>query len=1550
MSSSKSQGSLTRKMLMQMGIRITIVIILATGIGYWHLVSVLKSQTLKELERYVIERGQRESNIFNLAQDNHLVLKEEFSRRLQELGDHDPLKRFEQFFVKWSDGTTRNRPKDQSSHDFDTILYPGIFIGKQTDINADIRRRVMIFYDLLMSYGPAWRNRFVDTYFLAPENMVVNYWPGEPWGLTAPADLNIQTEEYFYVSDKKHNPERRQAWTGLYFDHVVELWMVSVETPIDDDKGKHIATIGNDIILNELMDRTIHNTFEGAYNLILRHDGRLIAHPNKMIEIQEKEGYFDIFKSGDQHLIRILELVKKAGLNQTIIENIVDNEYLAITQLEGPHWYFVTVYPKSLLSTLAFKTSRFIMILAIISLLIAILILFFVWRNQVAKPLHEFILATRQLATGNFCIETITDKEGRSIMQTLPIERSDELGQLAQSFQIMADQLKASFDTLELQNIEFKAILEDIVQVSQGLATGNLGVTPQAEYTGNLIEIKSALEEALANLRVVTKDIVRVSQGLATGELQITPTAEYQGDFEQIKNALETATTKLAKATKKNATQDWLKTGQTQLNDLISGEHEIMTLAKNIITFLATYNTKALVGLFYLLEKPSQNAYLKLIANYGYGNVNRPEEFSMGQGLVGQAALEQRTISFNPKPEECIPIIRSVLANALPKHILLIPVLYENTVKGVIEIGFSETPSPLHQEFLEQVMPNIGIAVNTAESRTRMQELLHRSQKQTDALQEQSETLHRKQSELQETNEELQSQSEELQVQAEELQTKEEELRQSNEELEERTRELERQKADIQQKNIKLKQTQVDMEEAKVAVEAKAKELELTNKYKSEFLANMSHELRTPLNSLLILSQLLADNKDGHLSDKQVEYAQTMNSAGSELLTLINEILDLSKVEAGKMEAHFEEVSATDLIKTIEQKFRHIAEDKGVDFSIKIVDDVTYLHTDEQRLKQILNNLLSNALKFTSQGKIQLTVQHSDNSSVLQQQDNENLFADTKIIAISVADTGIGIPTDKQKVIFEAFQQVDGSTSRNYGGTGLGLSISRQFARLIGGEIELHSVEGEGSTFTLYLPETISSSIKVSIPQTTIKSSDNLTETSILHQEEIDSLDNSIAETQMQQKTDIKPLNNDISALIPQKVESNNVLETLLPASDDIVLDNIPIYEASEKSILIIEDDFQFSKILMELAEEKGFKCFVAEDGETGLQMAEEKQPTAIVLDIGLPKIDGLTLMDQFKDNLHTQDIPVHFISGSDLSSEAKKKGAIGYLHKPANTEQLGEAFKKIEQFIKPLKTLLVITDNQPHQQNILTLLGGVHATIAITKNAAIQHLKTTEFDCIILDMDIEQGSGIKLVEQMKKEKEQCQTPVIIYTERDLTSSEEALLLQCAENLTIKSVNSSERLLDEATLLLHKIDANLPWEQRSMLRMVHDKETILAHKKVLIVDDDIRNLFVLVTLLEDKEMDVISASNGQEALNLLERNEDIAIILMDIMMPEMDGYEAMKRVRKNKNFRKLPIIALTAKAMKGDKGKCIDAGANDYLPKPIDTDKLLSLMRVWLYR
>ncbi len=1199
-------------------------------------------------------------------------------------------------------------------------------------------------------------------------------------------------------------------------------------------------------------------------------------------------------------------------------------------------------------------------------------------------------------------------------------------------------------------------VIEDIVRVSQGLAEGNLHITPLAEYRGAFVQIQNAQKRALSNLLRVIEDIVQVAAKLAEGSLDIRPEAEYQGDFLRIKQALEMASTKLADAMLKNKQQDWLKTGQTQLNERMRGEQEPIPLIQNLLNYLADY-LNIQVGVFFLVEADR----LKLVSSYAYKQRKRNDnEFKLGEGLVGQAALEKKSLLFSQVPEEHINLsIHSGLGTSLPHDIFVLPLIYEKQVLGILELAVARHFTKLEIEFIEQIADHVAISFKSAQSRLRMQSLLEDSQQLTETLQEQQQELcdseermrnlidtvidgiitideqgiiesvnpaaenmfdymwsdlvgqnvkllmpepdrshheqymhnylttsqakiignirevfgqrqdgskfpieisiaevkrgeerlftsiirditARKEAEeaLQTQQEELRATNEELQSQSEELQAQQEELRQTNEELEERSKELERQRDEIRQKNLLLEKNKIERENAHATLEKKAKELELANQYKSEFLANMSHELRTPLNSLLILAHLLTENKEENLTEKQVEYVQTIHAAGSDLLKLINEVLDLSKVEAGKIEICFEEVVLSELVADMRHKFQPLALKKEVAFNITLADELSpVLHTDGHRLQQIMNNLLSNAFKFTDKGEIKFDIRHSDyqlSGTTADDQKVGTVEAQT-VLAFRVTDTGIGIPKEKQELIFEAFQQVDGTTSRHYGGTGLGLSISRRLAGLLKGELQLESESGQGSTFTLYLPD-----VQECQGSRNKRLASGLEKDSgLLEGSDILSTDEQTPQTLAFSQTD----------------EDQTVLpatETSPASAIEEIIDDRATIQTEDRSLLIIDDDRKFSIILMELAQEKQFKCIIAEDGKTSLHLAEQYKPNAIILDVGLPQLDGWSVMERLKDNPETRHIPVHFISASELSLEAKKMGAIGYLLKPVSMDDLGEAFKKIERFVaNKLKNVLMVVDNEQRRRKIQGLVGEeeVNLTIATKQVDASQSMHTASFDCIIIDVDVEQRTGIQFLKRLQKEN-LSQIPVILYAERDLTAEEEKILQASEAIIPIKAVKSPERLLDEATLFLHQVEAKLPVDKRKMLRIVHDKEAILKYKKVLIVDDDIRNTFALMTTLEKKDMEVVVGETGEEALAQLDEHPDTAIVLMDIMMPKLDGYDTMRKIREQKRFRKLPIIALTAKAMKGDKAKCIEAGANDYLSKPVDTDKLLSLMRVWLYQ
>ncbi|WP_027361333.1 response regulator [Halodesulfovibrio aestuarii] len=1066
-------------------------------------------------------------------------------------------------------------------------------------------------------------------------------------------------------------------------------------------------------------------------------------------------------------------------------------------------------------------------------------------------------------------------------------------------------------------------------------------VTAPIRQTYKLLAIVSGVLLMLVGLlavffsRTITRPIIadmEFAQAIAEGDLDATIEVYQKDELGDLARSLDRMARNLQEL-------DWLKSGKEGLDDSMRGEHSPQKLARTFISYLCKH-MDAQLGAVYALEEDE----LVLTASYAFtdrkGNFNR---FAFGEGMVGQTALENEILVFSDINEEA-PTVNYGAGEVISTAYMAVPVAFEGNVVGVLLLGTLESFSPLHRKFIEQNIENIAILMNAAQSRQLVHELLEQAQQQqeelrvtneeleeqTNALLQSEAKLQQQQEELRVTNEELEEQAKVLKESQSELQAQQEELRVINEELEERTKALEEQKSAIAEKNA-------DLVKAQKAVKQKAKDLEVASKYKSEFLANMSHELRTPLNSILILSQLFGQNKDGNLNNKQIESAKAIHSSGSDLLTLINEILDLSKIEAGKVELIIEPVRVSSLIQDITRLYKDIAAEKGINFNVSVEPDVPEaLETDSQRLQQVLRNLLTNALKFTHEGTVSLTI-----SRPSQELTNELGIDASNAVAFAVSDDGIGIAKDKQVAIFQAFQQADGSTSRNYGGTGLGLSISRELARLLQGAIYLESEEGKGSTFTIVLPE---------FYQETSSNTDvfERAELPLASGGESFVEKESFSTTQVSRNTESAPTQTSApvaaSASVQQKSSSSK-------ESEYVEDDRIAITPDS-RSLLIIEDDWNFAKIMRDFGRERGFLCLVAEDGETGLHFADYYKPSAIILDVGLPGIDGWTVMERLKDNPALRHIPVHFMSANDNSLDALRMGAIGYLAKPVTMEHVEEAFGALEDVIsKPVRNLLLVEDDKIQCQSIKELIGNgdVKTTDVATGKEAYEELSRGNYDCMILDLGLEDMSGFELLEKIRMSDAAMRVPVIIYTGRDLSHEEEKQLSKYAESIIIKGVKSPERLLDESALFLHRVESNLPYEKQQMLKMVHDKESVLNGKKVMIVDDDMRNVFALSSVLEDRNMDVVVAKNGIECLEKLEELDSIDCVLMDIMMPQMDGYEAMTEIRKNPEYAKLPIIALTAKAMKGDRSKCIDCGASDYLSKPVNTEKLISMMRVWLY-
>lgn len=953
---------------------------------------------------------------------------------------------------------------------------------------------------------------------------------------------------------------------------------------------------------------------------------------------------------------------------------------------------------------------------------------------------------------------------------------------------------------------------------------------------------------------------------------------------------LETASTR-------TRDEDWLKTGLTSLSEKISGEHHLDELCENAITFIAGY-TGVQVGTLFVKNRDDEhgeNSY-ELIASYAFSKrKGLANKYKKGEGLIGQAALEKKVIHFTEIPDDYIKI-ESSLGQTTPSNIIVIPLIYEGDVKGIMELGASFPFSQRLVTFSEQVSSVVAVAINAAIANDRLMVLLEQTRKQ-------SETLKTQQEELQKANEELEEQTEVLKESEARLQLQQEELQTSNEEMEEKNQLLEEQKKENEEKNRNLQEKQREIEE-------KARQLELATKYKSEFLSNMSHELRTPLNSILLLAKMLSDNDEKNLTEDQIESAASIHRGGQTLLHLINDILDLSKIEAGKVELNISGIRPENIQADFEMEFNHLAKSKRLEFKTELGKELPEtIITDVYRLEQVIRNLLGNAFKFTEQGSVTLRIARPAPDADISRKDLDSKNA----IQISVADTGPGIPHDKLKQIFEAFRQVDGSISRRHGGSGLGLSISRELTNLIGGEIVVESEIDQGATFTIYIPQTFTAGEGSSADVEQEKSAASSEEARV----EIS-----------------KP------ELVSEEPQDDS------PAPD--IGDGSP----SAKRMLIIEDDEEFSSILSDFFEKSGYDSIIAPTGEKGVKYAIEHKPTAVILDIGLPGIDGWTVLSELKNNPDTRHIPVHIMSAFDESYEGLKKGAVGYLTKPVSIEGLRSALGRIEHVLdNPVKELLVVEDDRELRNNILKLMDtqDIRATTAETGKQAMEFLRTNRFDCMILDLGLPDISGFTLLDEIEHDTSINRLPVIIYTGRDLTIEETERLEKYSTSIVLKNAFSMERLLDETALFMHRVEQEMPEPQRKIIQDIRERDSSIKGKKVLLVDDDMRNAFALSKFLKHKGVNVTIADNGKKALELLENESVPDIVLMDIMMPVMDGYETMKAIRKKPEFRDLPILALTAKAMDTDREECIRCGANDYLSKPIDTKKLLSMLRIWMY-
>ena len=988
---------------------------------------------------------------------------------------------------------------------------------------------------------------------------------------------------------------------------------------------------------------------------------------------------------------------------------------------------------------------------------------------------------------------------------------------------------------------------------------------------GTWKDLTENLNRMAATLTTQVRAIAEVATAVTRGDLSRSIQVEARGEVADLKDNINEMIRNLKETTQKNAQQDWLKTNLARFTRLLQGQRDLSAVTTLILSELAPL-VHAHHGVFYMMDSQESDARLRMIASYGYRSSRKlPTSFLPGEGLVGQCAVEKQRVWLTNVPRDYIQI-SSGLGAAPPTNIVVLPILFEQQVKAVIEIASLERFTETHLSFLDQLMESIGVVLNTIEANSRTESLLTQSQSLA------------------------------------------QELQQTNLELAEKARLLSEQNIEVERKNR-------EVEQAKLALEEKATQLALSSKYKSEFLANMSHELRTPLNSLLILAQQLSDNPEGNLSERQVEYARTIYGAGSDLLTLINDILDLSKIESGTVTLEVSEYRFRTLSGYVERTFRHMAEAKQLNFSVELAADLPVaLMTDTTRLQQILKNLLSNAFKFTSRGKVSLAIGRAASGWT---PEHPNLNQADAVLAFSVSDTGVGIPADKLQLIFEAFQQADGSTARKYGGTGLGLSISRELARLLGGEIRVESELGTGSTFTLYLPYNRSGFVNY------------------------ESLPPAGQEPRFHPVVVQAPrpvLRSDALHAVEQETET---LETTHEATSD----DRALIAPGDPSVLIVEDDARFAAILLEQAREKNFKGIVTRSGDAALTLARDYLPAAILLDIDLPDIDGFTVLDRLKRDPGTRHIPVHVITSLKERERALCQGAISYLHKPVSRERLQEEFLRIQHFlVRGKRSLLVVEDDAMQREAIVNLVGtgDLHIVAVGTGREALEALQSSHFDCMVLDLSLPDIDGFTLLDRIGDDITLRDLPVVVYTAKELNRKEVTRLKRIAKTIVIKDARSPERLLDETALFLHRATTSLPELQRRMLEDIQEADFGLAGRKVLIVDDDLRNIFALSSVLERQQMKVLFAENGKDGIEVLEKDPSIEIVLMDIMMPEMDGYDTMRAIRAIPKFKSLPIITLTAKAMKGDRDKCLAAGASDYITKPVDVAQLLSLMRVWL--
>jgi CheY-like chemotaxis protein/signal transduction histidine kinase/HAMP domain-containing protein len=1045
-------------------------------------------------------------------------------------------------------------------------------------------------------------------------------------------------------------------------------------------------------------------------------------------------------------------------------------------------------------------------------------------------------------------VKVVTAVANGDLTQKLTVNAKGEVAALAETINNMTDTLATFADqvTTVAREVGVEGRLGGQANVPGAAGTWK-------DLTGNV----NLLADNLTNqVRAIAEVATAVTKGDLTRSIQV----EALGEVAELKDNINTMIDNLRLTTDRNTEQDWLKTNLARFTGMLQGQRDLTTVGKKLLSGLVPL-VNAQQGMIYQMENEAGMVLLAAFAGEGEDYLHR---LKIGEGLVGQCASEKRRILITDLPAHTVPI-RSSLFEAVPRSVIVLPVLFEDRVKAVIELASLSSFTESQLAFLEQLTSSIGIVLNSIEATM-----------QTEGLLKQSQQL------------------------ATELQTQQKELQQTNEQLALKAQQLAEQNAEVERKNQEI-------EQARRALEEKAKELALTSKYKSEFLANMSHELRTPLNSILVLGQQLGDNPDGNLTAKQVEFARTIHGAGTDLLNLISDILDLSKIESGTVSVEADEVFFSSMLDTVARPFRHEAENRRLLFEVTSDPQLgRSLVTDSKRLQQVLKNLLSNAFKFTEQGSVSLSVKVATDGW---SEDHPVLSKAASVVAFEVTDTGIGIPSEKQRIIFEAFQQADAGTSRKYGGTGLGLAISRELASLLGGEIQLRSATGKGSTFTLFLPQTYAGP------------------------------SSGVGTKERKASAPASPLQLSAVTVAEQTLES--------------VADDRPDLQQGEPVLLIVEDDPHYARLLVDLAHDKNFKVLVANHGMEALALAREYHPIAISLDVFLPDMLGWTVLNHLKQDPSTRHIPVQMLTMDEDRQQGLARGAFSFITKPTTSEGISEALSKIKEYSTPRrKRLLVVEDNPAEQTTIRALLDydDVDIIAAETGAEALEALDRDNFDCMVLDLRLPDLSGFEILERIRDTASLSELPVVVFTGKELSPDEDARLHTLARSVVVKGVESPERLLDETALFLHRVVANLPVEKQKMLDRLHRSDEALVGRKVLVVDDDVRNIFALSSVLERRGMSVLTAGTGREAVAMLESTPDIAIVLMDIMMPEMDGYQTMQVIRENPALRRLPIIALTAKAMKGDREKCLEAGASEYLAKPVNTDQLLSALRMWLHR